>query len=54
VCVCVLHFVAIQVRRQSLVSNVFRILRYTTVIKISLFFILVKKMKRVGLYRILL
>jgi len=33
------HFGAIKVRKHSLLSNVFRILR-TTVIKISLFFIL--------------
>jgi len=45
------HFGAIKVLSRSLVSNVFRILR-TTVIKISLFFVLLKKMKWV--YRIFL
>jgi len=39
-----LHFVAIKVWRQSLVSNVFKILR-SMVIKISSFFILLKKLK---------
>jgi len=39
-----IFFVAIKVRRQSLTSNVFMILS-SSVIKISLFFILLKKMK---------
>jgi len=40
------HFGAIKVRRHSLLSNVFRILR-TTFIKVSLFFILLKIRKRI-------